>query len=79
MMNNYFNVQVTYWSLEDVEYDYKPNCLDYSVEDSKIYWNDFPIAKLSAGNDYLNPNFELIIDDIIEQNQKRKLNDYINK
>ncbi|MDC0240768.1 helicase-related protein, partial [Candidatus Pelagibacter sp.] len=33
--------------------------------DFKIYWNDFPIAKLSSGHDYLNPNYELIIDDII--------------
>ncbi|WP_440934748.1 helicase-related protein [Candidatus Pelagibacter sp.] len=48
-------------------------------EDFKIYWNDFPIAKLTTGSDYLNPNFDLIIDDIIEQNTKKKLNDYINK
>ncbi len=48
-------------------------------EDFKIYWNDFPIAKLTTGNDYLNPNFDLIVDDIIEQNNKQKLNDYINK
>lgn len=48
-------------------------------EDFKIYWNDFPIAKLTTGNDYLNPNFDLIIDDIVEQNTKQKLNDYINK
>ncbi len=48
-------------------------------EDFKIYWNDFPIAKLTTGNDYLNPNFDLIIDDIIEQNTKQKLNDYVNK
>ena len=48
-------------------------------EDFKIYWNDFPIAKLTMGNDYLNPNFDLIIDDIIEQNTKQKLNDYVNK
>ena len=34
--------------------------------DFKIYWNDYPIAKLSTGHDYLNPSFELIIDDIIE-------------
>ena len=44
-------------------------------DDFKIYWNNFPIAKLSVGNDYLNPNFELIIDDTIEQNQKQKLVD----
>ena len=48
-------------------------------EDFKIYWNDFPIAKLTTGNDYLNPNFDLIVDDIIEKNTKQKLNDYINK
>ena len=48
-------------------------------EDFKIYWNDFPIAKLTSGSDYLNPNFDLIVDDIIEQNTKQKLYDYINK
>ncbi len=48
-------------------------------EDFKIYWNDFPIAKLTTGNDYLNPNFDLIVDDIIEKNTKQKLNEYINK
>ena len=48
-------------------------------EDFKIYWNDFPIAKLTTGNDYLNPNFDLIVDDIIEQNTKQRLNDYVNK
>ena len=45
----------------------------------KIYWNNFPIAKLFPGNDYLNPNFDLIIDDIIEPIQKQKLSDYISK
>ena len=48
-------------------------------EDFKIYWNNFPIAKLTTGIDYLNPNFDLIVDDIIEQNTKKKLNEYINK
>ena len=48
-------------------------------EDFKIYWNDFPIAKLTTGSDYLNPNFDLIVDDVIEQNTKQKLNDYIYK
>ena len=45
----------------------------------KIYWNNFPIAKLSTGNDYLNPNFELIVDDSIEPAQKQKLSNYIHK
>jgi ATP-dependent RNA helicase SUPV3L1/SUV3 len=48
-------------------------------DDFKIYWNNFPIAKLSVGNDYLNPSFELIIDDTIDQNPKQKLIDYISK
>ena len=48
-------------------------------EDFKIYWNNFPIARLKAGNDYLNPNFDLIIDDIIDRNSKQKLSEYINK
>ena len=48
-------------------------------DDFKIYWNKFAIAKLTPGNDYLNPNFELIVDDILEQNQKKKLSEYINK
>ncbi len=48
-------------------------------DDFKIYWNNFPIAKLSVGNDYLNPNFELIIDDTIEQNPKQKLVVFIHK
>ena len=47
--------------------------------DFKIYWNDFPIAKLSPGYDYLNPNFDLIVDDIVNENAKQKLNEYIRK
>ena len=48
-------------------------------EDFKIYWNEFPIARLLPGNDYLSPNFTLVVDDIIEQNPKQKLNDFIQK
>jgi ATP-dependent RNA helicase SUPV3L1/SUV3 len=48
-------------------------------DDFKIYWNSFPIAKLSIGNNYLSPNCELIVDDIIEKNQKQKLSEYINQ
>ena len=47
--------------------------------DFKFYWNGFSIAKLSVGNDYLNPNIDLIVDDIVDQNQKHKLSDFINK
>ncbi len=48
-------------------------------DDFKIYWNTFAIAKLTSGNDYLSPSFELIVDDIIEHDQREKLNLFIKK
>ena len=45
----------------------------------KIYWKESVIGKLIPGKDYLNPNFEIIVDDILEKNQKQKLIDYIEK
>ena len=47
--------------------------------DFKIYWNNFPIAKLETGKDYLEPEVSLIVDDIIETDEQKKLNNYINK
>jgi ATP-dependent RNA helicase SUPV3L1/SUV3 len=48
-------------------------------DDFKIYWKDFPIAKLTAGKDYLNPEIFLIVDDILENNDKQKLLEFIEK
>ena len=48
-------------------------------DDSKIYWKKYPIARIISGKDYLDPNLELIVDDILEQNQKKKLINYIEK
>ena len=45
--------------------------------DFKIYWNDYPIAKLIPGLDYLNPQIQLIIDEMIENHEKNKLNNFI--
>jgi len=45
----------------------------------KIYWNNSPIARLVTGRDYLNPNIELIVDEILEQDQKHKLIIFIEK
>ena len=42
-------------------------------DDFKIYWKNSAIAKLNSGKDYLTPNFDLIVDDMLEQNQKQKL------
>ena len=47
--------------------------------DFKIYWKNFPLAKLEAGKDYLNPEVLLIVDDILENNDKQKLSAYIEK
>ena len=46
-------------------------------EDFKIYWRKSPIAKLQPGRDYLNPNIVLIVDDILETDQLKKLNNYL--
>ena len=48
-------------------------------DDFKIYWNNSQIARLISGRDYLNPNIELIVDDILEQDQKQKLINFIEK
>jgi ATP-dependent RNA helicase SUPV3L1/SUV3 len=45
----------------------------------KIYWKNFPIATLSAGKDYLNPDLSLIVDDILENNEKKKLSEFLEK
>ena len=48
-------------------------------DDFKIYWDEYAIARLISGRDYLNPNLELIVDDMLEQNQKKKLKNYLKK
>ncbi len=48
-------------------------------DDFKIYWNNSSIGKLLSGKDYLNPNIELIVDDILEQNQRKKLISFLIK
>ncbi len=47
--------------------------------DFKIYWCGFAIARLAPGNDYLSPNFELIVDEILEQDQRQKLSLFIKR
>ena len=48
-------------------------------DDFKIYWRNDPIAKLISGSDYLNPKIDLIIDEMIENNERNNLNDYLNQ
>ncbi len=46
-------------------------------DDFKIYWKDNPIAKLSSGKDYLSPNVELIIDEMIEMYDRKILLNFL--
>ena len=48
-------------------------------EDFKIYWNNSPIGKLVSGKDYLSPNIELIVDDMLKQDQRNKLINFLDK
>ncbi len=41
--------------------------------DGKIYWKDNPIAKIKKGNDYLNPEIELIADDALSLGSGKNL------
>jgi len=45
----------------------------------KIYWNKHAIGRLSPGKDYLSPNLEVIVDDILEKNQRKKLITFLEK
>ena len=40
---------------------------------------NFPIAKLEAGKDYLNPDLFLMVDDILENDDKQKLSAFLEK
>ncbi len=48
-------------------------------DDFKIYWGKFPIAKLLPGVDYLNPAISLVIDDMIDTSDQKKLSDFLEK
>ena len=45
--------------------------------DFKIYWNNFPIAQIQTGKDYLNPEIRLIVDDMIESDELIELNKFL--
>ena len=48
-------------------------------KDLKLYWNNFPIAYLSKGIDYLKPEITVIVDDVIETSDKNKLQNFLKK
>ena len=47
--------------------------------ESKILWKNHPIARLKKGNDYLNPNIEIIADESLNEESKLKLSIFLNK
>jgi len=47
--------------------------------ESKIIWKDNPIAWLKKGNNYLNPEIDIIADDALSIDSKNKLILYLNK
>ena len=46
--------------------------------DFKFYWKEFPIARIISGKDYLNPEIDLIIDEMVENSDRSKLINYLN-
>ncbi len=46
-------------------------------DDFKIYLERYPIANLSPGKDYLNPELSLVIDDMVESSDQLQLSNYL--
>ena len=47
--------------------------------ENKIVWKNNPIAWLKKGNDYLKPEIDIIADDALNEETKKKLITYLNK
>ena len=47
--------------------------------ENKIIWKSYPIARLKKGNDYLNPEVDIICDDALNEETKSKLNSFLIK
>ena len=48
-------------------------------KDLKVYWNNFPIAYLSKGIDYLKPEIIPLVDDVVETENKNNLQNFLKK
>ena len=51
----------------------------YINSDNKLIWKNYPIARLKKGNDYLNPEIEIIADESLNDESKSKLNEFLIK
>ncbi len=47
--------------------------------ENKIVWKHNPIARLKKGNDYLNPEIDIIADESLTEDSKNKLNTFLKK
>ena len=47
-------------------------------DESKIIWKNHPIARLKKGNDYLNPDIDIIADESLNEDSKLKLIKFLN-
>ena len=45
----------------------------------KIIWKNNPIARLKKGSNYLNPEFDIIADDSLDETSKLKLTNFLAK
>ena len=53
---------------------------DLSVNnENKIIWKNNPIARLKKGSNYLNPEFDIIADDSLDETSKTKLTNFLAK
>ena len=52
--------------------------LEFSQE-NKLTWKGNPVARLKKGNDYLNPEIEVIADESLREDAKTKLNQFLHK
>ena len=56
------------------------NNSDLSVNnENKIIWKNNPIARLKKGSNYLNPEFDIIADDSLDETSKTKLTNFLAK
>jgi len=49
------------------------------ISENKITWKKNPIARLKKGNDYLNPDIDIIADESLTEESKLKLITFLNK
>ena len=64
--------------LNRIEQIIDTNLIDIK-NDFKIYWKNFPIARIQKGKDYLTPEIELVIDDMVEVIHKNKLKSFLER